>query len=170
MNFPEKNNVAVLLIDMQEFFLKRLTTSNRDRIIFNQSKVLDFCLKKHIPVFVLNYKGRGELIKTLREKLGSRCIEIAKEFNSGFRKTNLEVLLQNIKVKELLLMGINASACVQDNAISALNRGYKIITSGAVIASSSKRDECLVTSRKWYPRKGLYFTDVTTLKAYLNNK
>jgi nicotinamidase-related amidase len=64
-------------------------------------------------------------------------------------------------------MGINASGCVQDTAIGALHRGYQVITSRGVVASSTKRDSNLDTSKKWYSENGLFFEDTDGLIDYI---
>ena len=160
-----KNKLAVLIIDMQDFFLKKVTKENRDRIIPDQIKIIDFCAKNNVPIIVLEYKNRGNTTKILKEKLQklSNVQIIVKEYNSGFRGTHLDEILGNMKVKNILLMGINASGCVQDTAIGALHRGYKILTASMVIASFSEKDKNLATSEKWYPRKGKYFESTEDL-------
>lgn len=164
-----QNKLAVILVDMQDFFLKKVTKGNRERIIPNQLKVFDFCAKNKIPLIVLEYKKRGDTTKILREKIQKlpHTRTISKEHNSGFRGTDLVEILVEMKVKNILLMGINASGCVQDTAIGALHRGYKILTASTVIASFSERDRNLATSKKWYSKSGRYFENTDDLLKYI---
>ena len=61
-------------------------------------------------------------------------------------------------------MGVNANGCVQDTAMSALRRGYKVITAEGVTASSSRRDLSLSTNNKtWYLKNTLLLANVTAL-------
>jgi nicotinamidase-related amidase len=154
---------------MQDSFLRKVTKENRDRIIPNQIKVIDFCSKNKVPLIVLKYKRRGDTTKILKERIQklSNVQTVIKENNSGFMETNLDEILEKMKVKNIVLMGINASGCVQDTAIGALHRGYKILTASTVIASFSERDRNLATSEKWYPRKGKYFRSTEDLLKYL---
>ncbi len=163
------NKLAVILVDMQDFFLKKVTKENRKRIIPNQIKVINFCEKYKIPLIVLEYKRRGDTTKILREKIKRlpHTEIVVKEHNSGFRGTNLAEILEEIKVRNILLMGINASGCVQDTAIGALYRGYKILTASTVIASFSERDRSLATSKKWYSKSGRYFENTNDLLKYI---
>ena len=166
-----RNSLACVVVDMQKFFLQNLTKENRERIVPNQIKVVDLCIKNKIPVIVLEYKGRGETIGVLKNRLKKvqNNVTIVKECNSGFRNTNLHNFLTEKKIKNLFIMGINASGCVQDTAIGALHRGYKIVTASTVIASASVRDRKLATSRKWFSKKGKYFESMEPVFRYLTN-
>jgi nicotinamidase-related amidase len=161
---------AVLIIDMQDFFLAKFQPERKERLILNQLKVVDICITRNIPIIVIEFKDRGETIASLSNSLKSvsTTFVITKEFNSGFRGTNLDEILRQRQVEEIVLMGINASGCVQDTAISALKRGFKIVTSAEVIASATERDKDLDTSRKWYPKKGIFLDNTEELIQFLN--
>jgi len=160
---------VVIVVDMQDFFLDKFTNDKRNILIKNQSKVIDFCINQKIPLIFLEYKDRGATTQLLSQTSGdSPHVEIVtKDSNGGFTNTNLDEILKNKGAKEVILMGINASGCVQDTAIGALNRGYKILTSADVIASATKRDGNLTTSKKWYSQKGLFFESVDDLVGYI---
>lgn len=164
-----QDKLAVVLVDMQDFFLKRVTKENCERIIPNQIKVINFCIKRKVPFIVLEYKKRGDTTKVLKEKIRKlpNVEVIVKEHNGGFTNTNLAEILEELKTRSILLMGINASGCVQDTAIGALHREYKILTASTVIASFSERDRNLATSKKWYSRKGKYFESTEDLLKYI---
>lgn len=164
-------DTGVVIVDMQDFFLKKFNQNKVNLLIKNQQKLLDFCIKNRIPVFVLEYEKRGKTTRPLKlyfQKL--KTVEvIVKTHNSGFRGTNLEELLAKSKIKKIILAGINGSGCVQDTAIGALRRGFKIITSGEIIASNTKRDSNLMTSRKWYSKNGIFCERITDLSEYIKN-
>jgi nicotinamidase-related amidase len=161
--------IAVIIVDMQDFFLDKFSDKKRNILIQKQSKVIDFCIEQKTPLIFLEYKDRGVTTKLLSQPIkNSPHVEIVtKDSNGGFTNTNLDEILKNKGVEEIVLMGINASGCVQDTAIGALNRGYKIVTSGDVIASATKRDSDLATSKKWYSQKGLFFENADELLVYL---
>lgn len=159
------NSTAVILVDMQDFFLEKFEKEKVKDLILNQNKVLELCEVNKIPLFVLEYSGRGKTVSALQKSI--KKVEdvsvVVKENNSGFRDTNLDELLKNKGVKKIILMGINGSGCVQDTAIGALKRGYKIMTSRGVIASNTMRDANLATSKKWYSKNGKFFESVEDL-------
>ena len=96
-----QDKLAIIVVDMQDFFLKRVTKENRERIIPNQIKVIDFCAKHNVPVVVLEYKRRGDTTKVLKEKIDKlpNTKTVIKEHNSGFRDTNLAEILESLKVR-----------------------------------------------------------------------
>ncbi len=88
---------------------------------------------------------------------------VVKEFNSAFRDTNLDTILKEKQVKRLVLIGINASGCVQDTAMGAIKRGFEIITARGIVASSSKNDSELKVSKKWYTTHGTFYESTKEL-------
>ena len=165
------SKIAVVLIDMQEFFLKRIEKAIVKEMVRNQSTVINFCASHKIPVIVLEYEGvgRGKTISPLQQELKKTpTIVIRKPHNSGFRDTDLDDVLKKLKVKKLVLMGINANGCVQDTAIGALFRRYDIATARGVIANQySKRNENLVMTKKWFSANGKFFESPADLIGYI---
>jgi nicotinamidase-related amidase len=164
-----KDNLAVIIIDMQDFFLEKFTNEKRKVLIENQSRVIAFCMTRKIPIIFVEYQGRGTTTAILQQAVKdvSDTEIVIKDSNGGFTNTNLDEILHNKNVKNIVLMGINASGCVQDTAIGALHRGYQVITSRGVVASSTKRDSDLNTSKKWYSENGLFFEDTDGLIDYI---
>ena len=170
----KKNDIAVVLIDMQAFFLKDFSSSVRNTLIKNQSYVIKICVAKKLPFIVLEYKtngiSRGKIIKSLDREIknGHKDIFI-KENNSGFAQTKLESILKESGIKTLLLMGVNANGCVQDTAIGALHRGFNVVTSEGLIASSSRNDlELSKRNRDWYLKNTILKKTLGDLIGYLN--
>lgn len=162
-----KNNIALIIVDMQDFFLKNFYKDKVKKLVGNQSKVISFCVKENIPIFLLEYATRGKTIKALRD-IAKDSSTIIKENNSGFRDTKLDEILKMFGTKSIILMGINGSGCVQDTAIGAIKRNYKIMTSEDIIASNTKRDCNLSTSKKWYSKNGKFFESSDNLIEYIN--
>ena len=52
-----KDELVVILIDMQPEFIQYLADGDRKRIIFNQISVINWCSKTDIPLVVLEYGG-----------------------------------------------------------------------------------------------------------------
>ncbi len=129
-------NLAVLLIDMQDYFLEDISSEEKAREIPYQLDVLDYCKEKSIPVFVLEYKDSGPTIKVLKDKVDSleKKTYITKSHDNGFIGTNLAEQLKEYSIDTLLLMGVNATACVVDTAYGALKEGFNIMTSKELIA------------------------------------
>jgi len=168
-------NLSVILIDMQEFFLQRLTPRVRKELLNNQKKVIDWAKNNRIPVFVTEYssgnQNRGEIIPIFKKRIRNlKSYKIIKLQNGGFTNTELNNLLKEHGVKRILLLGVNANGCVQDTAIGALHRGYKVLTSEGVIANVYRKDLLLSTRNKnWYRSNTTFFDSPEKLLAYLKD-
>lgn len=132
--------VGVLVIDMHDELLKNISPKELKQQLLSQLNVFNFCGQNGIPVFVLEYAGWGSTTSILKERIDSleNKIFITKVFDDGFDGTILENELKKQGVSTLLLMGINASFCVRLTAQGALDRGYKIMTAGDLIANPEK--------------------------------
>lgn len=167
------NDTAVIIVDMQDFFLKNLNKSLYKTLVENQLHVINTCLKNKLPFIILEYKcrgiSRGTLIKDLDEKIKNVHKEVLiKENNSGFTQTKLESILKELRVKKILIMGVNANGCVQDTTIGALKRGFKVITSCGVIANTSRHDlELSKRNKDWFLKNTMLKNTPEDLVNYL---
>lgn len=153
---PPTDGVAVLLIDMQVLFLQDLHPWIRARLIRSQLKVLKECAKKDIPVVCLEYEGYGPTHPSLLEALEKvpRTEFIRKDCNSGFRRTNLEqILKERFMSTTLVLMGVNASFCVLETAISARRKGFKLATAKDLIDNATYHF-WLFCHHRWFRKNG----------------
>lgn len=151
-----ENNLAVVIVDMQEPFLAGINRASRKAIIRNQLALIGFCADHDIPVAVLEYHGDKETIKPLLKKLSAvrRSIVIAKSGDNGFTATNLGKQLREWEVDTVLLAGVNASCCVQETAQGALEAGYRILTAKDLMADSHA-DHCILEAYEWFRENGV---------------
>ena len=84
-----------------------------------------------------------------------------KKYNSGFVDTNLESELKRLDISNILLMGVNASVCVQATGMDAIDKGFDICASRELMADPPDcgNDECVA----WYKQNGVYRDDYTEL-------
>jgi len=163
----------VVLVDMQDFFLNNFSPAMRSSLISEQGKIVDLCMRKNIPLVVLEYKAsgkdRGKTTPKLEQKIRKIKQEvIIKENNSGFTKTHLDSILKALKVREVIVMGVNANGCVQDTAIGAQKRGYKVATCLETMASASNKDGQLSRKNKeWFRKNTALFASTKELMNYL---
>ena len=148
-------NTAVILIDMQSGFIEDVEIIKRQEIIQGQIKILKECADKNIPVIVLEFRGQGKTIAILAHYLNMISVVkyITKSWNDEFYVTDLNKILQELGVKALILMGINAGYCVKATAESAIAHGYKIMTADDLIANSHyhKHDY-----PEWFMKNGMF--------------
>ena len=67
--FVNEDMLVVILIDMQQFFIRGLKKENKERIIANQIFIIRWCAQENIPIVVLEYEKYGETIDVLIEEL-----------------------------------------------------------------------------------------------------
>lgn len=165
---------ALIVVDMQRTFLDNLDSKYREKLISNIVELLTLANKKKIPLIKLEYDIVGVPFVGTIDSIGSLFAPASsktfvKENSSGFTKTNLHEYLQSLGIQEIILAGINANACVQDTAISALNRKYKVTTSFGLIASVWSGDLSFSRSNlKWYESKTNFMSKKENLISHLN--
>ncbi|HLC81968.1 MAG TPA: isochorismatase family cysteine hydrolase [Candidatus Nanoarchaeia archaeon] len=155
------SNLGILLIDMQDDFLQEISEAEKAREIPRIIKVLNYAGNRRIPIVILEYDGNGQTIDVLRREIISLRTDvryIVKSSDDGFYQTSLADHLKQLQVKDLILMGINATGCVKTTGAGALNHGFSIITSRDVIAQppswvDDQKDEGIEGAR-WYQREG----------------
>lgn len=145
--------VAVLVIDMQQSFLNGIDDDMVNVLIDNQIKVLRFCAEHDIPVAVLEFQGEGLTLNVLQWEINrvSRYRVFIKLQDDGFSNPELTSCFVGWSVDALILMGVNAGACVRETAIGALNNGFAIATSSQLISSYDRNLHI-----EWFKKKGGY--------------
>lgn len=164
-------NTALVIVDMQNFFLKNSINKDVDSVINNQRKVIDFFNKNNSPIVFLEYQdeknSRGCVLPVLSKKAKNKYT-IKKLSNGGFTNTDLNKILKDLKIKKIVLVGINANGCVQDTAIGAIRRGYEIISSEDLMANIYFDNLGLSrNNKKWYQENTKFFEKYNTLLKYL---
>jgi len=152
----EPGKTALLLIDMQPYYID---SDEKKELIPNQVSVLRECFCRDIPIFVVEYDGKGRTDDQLHEVLdvnhSKGYYTITKSRDDAFSEAKLGNLLKKLKAESLVLMGINACACVFRTANSAVEKGYRIITSEDLIAGYCER--CNEAERRaWYREHSVY--------------
>jgi len=155
---------------MQEWFLNAIEYDERLREIPYHLEVLEYCRVNNLPVVVLEYKGCGPTVSILKDKVEILKDKsyIAKPKDDGFENTNLRQVLKEKHIETVLLMGINASACVMSTAAGAVMNGFKVMISKDLISDpkSYDRDE----SVSWYKDNTIYRDDYKELLCLLPKK
>ncbi len=155
-----KDKLAIVLVDMQGYFLYYVSQKELDKEQPNYYKILKFAKKNNVPVVVLESQLRKsdrtipELISVVNS-LDQKLL-IQKPYNNGFLETDLGKQLKCAGVEKVLLMGIYASYCVKDTANGAIRAGLKVYTAKDII--SDREDVKRGESSGWF-KKNAVFTD-----------
>ena len=148
---------ALMIIDMLEEFVRgRLKAEAAENIVPSISKLLSFARHYGIPViFVADshypkidrefelwgpHAIRGSAEASVVEELKPRKEEylILKRRYDAFVYTDLDLLLRELGVDTLILTGIHTHICVQQTALGAFYRGYKVIVPVDCVAAASE--------------------------------
>ncbi len=163
-----KNKSALLILDMLNTFDFPEAKQLLPRAKKAAGKILrlkERCHNKNIPVIYLN-DNFGKWRSNWHE-LYERCVnekalgrEIAEQLkpderdyfvlkpkHSGFYGTTLNVLLESLNVKELILTGIAGNICVLFTAHDAHMREYKVVVPKDCIASNTQKDDNYVLNQ-----------------------
>ena len=132
-------HTVVLLVDMQEKFVERLSSVVRERIIKNQQHILCACAHHDIPVANICLKSCGTTIAPLAATIATvaRRVDIIKSSADAFSLTTLNRHLREWSARRLLIMGINTSACVLRTAGGALHRDYSVYSANDLIGDGT---------------------------------
>ena len=132
------NNLAVVIIDMQEPFMLQVEKSSMDTIISNQKKLISICKMNRIPIAVVEYYALGETHHEIRSLLKG-CITktFEKKQASAFSSREFISYLKLGGIKNLLISGLFGNACVYATSLSASKNGYTVITAEDLIAMNS---------------------------------
>lgn len=154
---------AVLLIDMQEKFVRKLERGKKEQLVRAQSAVIRHCAAKDTPLIVLEYEKYGPTIEALRAEAGKvpGVTIITKSKDNGFLGTDLHRTLDAFGVQSFLVMGINASCCVFETAHDAITKGYRICTASDLIADSVSLHDYYPGwhPENWYSTNGVFLQD-----------
>lgn len=129
-------NPAAIVIDMQYSFLSRI--NNLKRIVDAQCETIKYFSENSLPVILMSYKDGGQVIPIINKAVNyhKKPIKIIKRHDDCFSKTNLEYILKEKAISNIVLMGVNASACVKDTAITGLEKGFRIATASDLISDN----------------------------------
>lgn len=163
------DGLAVLVIDMQDFWLSDVDKKELETELPYQAEVLDYCKSNNIPVFVIEYRDCGPTTDYLKKKIDllPKKDYVTKSSQSAFENTDLEKKLKTAGVDTLILMGVYSSNCVKGTAKSALKSGFIIATSKDLIADEKyhHREEEV----EWYKEKGVYKDSYKELLNMIEN-
>jgi nicotinamidase-related amidase len=134
-----------LIVDdiLHDFVYGKLKSEKAAKIIPNTKKLISAARKAKIPVIYVcdahlqndpeislwgphAMKGsRGaEVVDELKPEEGDYVLE--KRVYSSFQGTGLDLLLRDLKVDDIVIVGLYTDICVRHSAADAFQRGYKV--------------------------------------------
>ena len=90
------------------------------------------------PAHAVKGTPGAEVIDTLAPQPGDHVVE--KTSYSGFFKSILEALLDELEIDEVLICGVLTNICVLYTAVDALQRGIRVIVPETCVAGLNEED------------------------------
>lgn len=123
-NADEKDSVALLIVDIQEFYFEtgRGPLEGSIEASLVAKNVLDVFRERDLPVIhVMHYSG-GKIHENVEPLAGEKVIE--KRFVNAFRETDLLTHLQENGIKKLVIMGMMTHMCLEAATRAAADYGF----------------------------------------------
>ncbi len=141
-----RDETALIIIDVQEKLFEKV--EDREKIADNICRLIRFANILGIPIILTEQypKGLGPTIHRIRELIPNvkpiEKIEFSCMASEEFRRR-----ISEIKVKNLVLTGIEAHICVAQTAIEAITSGYKVYVVYDAISSRHREDKAIAIER-----------------------
>jgi len=162
----EKDDTALVVIDMQEKFLPVIPDIKE--VISNAEKVIKAFKILKMPIMTTEQypKGLGKTVESISNLIKIKPIE--KVSFSCFGEEKFLKSIRKLNIKNLVLMGVESHVCVLNTAIDAIKRGYIVYV--VVDATSSRKKVDYETSLKRMIQENIYLTTTETLFFQLLKK
>lgn len=140
--FPEKDNLALIVVDIQDNLLKAFKEDIRDKIIQKSSLIIRYFKHKNYPIIVFEQypKGIGPTNEVIREVLGDSYQPIVKNCFSGVCAEGFEDKLKNLDKNDVVLIGIEAHICVLQTCYDLIIKGKNVFVPADAVGSRFKTD------------------------------
>jgi nicotinamidase-related amidase len=151
MNISKSDNPALILIDIQKGFDDIAYWGgqrNNPDAENNASELLEIWRENHLPIFHIQHcstnpnsllhvlNAGNEFKEIVKPNIGERIIK--KNVNSAFIGTNLKQLLDEQKIKTLVIVGLTTDHCVSTTTRMAGNFGFDTFVVSDATATFNK--------------------------------
>ncbi|MDC3147006.1 hydrolase [Prochlorococcus sp. AH-716-I09] len=136
---------ALIIIDVQEKIIRPIF--NKDSITKNIKKLIDAyqILEENIFVSEQNPIKLGPIIPELLPKTGFKKIE-KMEFSLANRQEFLKEL-ENKKITNLIICGIETHICIQQTVLDCLAEGFEVFVISDAMSSRNRVDHEIAINR-----------------------
>jgi len=163
----KSENTAVLMIDMQENFLRMLDEKTREELVEEQIFVLNSCALEDIPVLsITNVYGndeQNEIFYAIRKV--PRQIHLKKSLPDAFTEEEFRNNLRRFKPDYVYLMGLFSGMCVKSTAEGAIRNGFNIATSSLVIGDYNLNDNY----KEWFQQNGIWTKTPAEIPLFISS-
>lgn len=158
----EKNNTALLIIDIQERLCDVMDEDMLDTVISNTSLLINSFNIMNIPIIETKQypKGLGDTIDDIKDIINPLLTVEKTSFSVGNNNDVLHILNEK-QIKNIVVVGMEAHICVLQTVIDLINNGFNVyVVADAVI---SKNDFSWETALDMMQKSNAYITVAETV-------
>ena len=150
---------ALLIIDIQDFYFPggKIPLVNPEAASEKAAAVLQLFRSQNLPVIHIQHQGGVPIHKNVAPLPGEKVI--TKKEANGFNGTDLLNYLMTLKVKRLVICGMQTQMCVEATTRAAYDLGFKCIV---------VENACATRNLK-YGRRTIFATDVHACSLTIMN-
>jgi nicotinamidase-related amidase len=141
----DRRKTAFVLVDVQEKFIPVI--HDVDKVIKNSNVLIGAAEILGIPLIVTEQypKGLGKTCERIKLPKDSKVIE--KVHFSCFGSGGFLKEVEKLKVKSIILFGIEAHVCILNTALDALKNGFEVHVVADAVSSRSAENKSIEIER-----------------------
>ena len=118
---------ALLIIDIQDFYFPggKLPLANPEEASARAAEVEKLFRDRHLPVIIIQHVGGSPIHKDVAPLPGEKVI--TKPEANSFNGTDLLSYLTSLKIKRLVICGMQTQMCVEATTRAAYDYGFKCL-------------------------------------------
>lgn len=142
MDFVERENVSLVVIDMQERLMGAIPEEKRESTIKNAAILIEAAKTFEIPITVTEQypRGLGPTIPEIKDCVGDAFKPIEKVVFSCARSPEFKSAIEQTHKREALICGIETHVCVLQTVMDMINSGYVLYVPADAVASRKDLD------------------------------
>ncbi len=138
---PPAEYYAFVVVDIQERLARAMP--ELDPALETMMKAMRAAGLLAVDVFITEQypKGLGPTLPQLRELLPEQAKMFSKTAFSCWGQVDFASAIDRVRPQALVLMGMETHVCVQQTALEARKRGYKVIVLADAVCSRKRADQ-----------------------------
>lgn len=142
MFFPEKNDMALVVVDIQDNLLKVFQEDIREKVVYKSSLLIRYFRYKKLPILVFEQypKGIGPTNQAIKDALEDDYRPITKNCFSGVCAEGFKEAMEKAGKKQIVLIGIESHICVLQTCHDLISMGKDVFVPSDAVGSRLKLD------------------------------
>lgn len=140
--FPEKENMVLVVVDIQDKLLNTFKSEMAERVVSKSSLLITYFRQKGYPIIVFEQypKGIGPTNEKIKEALGDAYKPITKTCFSGVCADGFDDAFKAHEKKDVVLIGIECHICVLQTCYDLISKGKRVYVPADAVGSRTELD------------------------------